>query len=478
MWNSHVDNGVDMKSEFLNSRKVLCKVLVDRLLEKYEYASVLGKQITGKRITVSSVTTNLSDSFEEQCGFVCKIYNGKTYAEYSFSDITVDSIDELGDAIERELTLSEKLANNHVDISCLKDERLVAGYERTIGEERESVPAIIDKLTKLRDMVASVDERIIQVMMRYEYYDVSAFFVSGERDLTQDYSWNSIFGVSIAREGDKIQQAYDVSAYNSPSLVFQVMEQKAKPLGQLSVDLLHSELIEPGVYDIITAPSISGLIAHEAFGHGVEMDMFVKNRAKAARYVGQEVAAPLVNMHDGAVAVESCVGYFFDDDGVMARDTLIIKDGILQTGISDAVSAAQLGTTPTGNGRRQDPSRKSYSRMTNTFFSPGKDKLEDMIASIEHGYMLFQTDNGMEDPKNWNIQCVAQYGREIRDGKFTGRIVAPVVMSGYVPDLLKSITMVSEEFEVIGSGHCGKGYKEWVPVSDGGPYLKTRCKLG
>ena len=47
------------------------------------------------------------------------------------------------------------------------------------------------------------------------------------------------------------------------------------------------------------------------------------------------------------------------------------------------------------------------------------DKLEDMIASIKHGYMLFETNNGMEDPKNWQIQCTAEYGIEIVDGKLT-----------------------------------------------------------
>ena len=116
--------------------------------------------------------------------------------------------------------------------------------------------------------------------------------------------------------------------------------------------------------------------------------------------------------------------------------------------------------------------------MTNTFFEKGKDKLEDMIASIQHGYMLFETSNGMEDPKNWAIQCVAQYGIEIVDGKLTDNYVAPVVMSGYVPDLLKSISMISDDFEISGSGYCGKGYKEWVRVSDGGPALKVKVKLG
>ena len=151
--------------------------------------------------------------------------------------------------------------------------------------------------------------------------------------------------------------------------------------------------------------------------------------------------------------------------------------GILQTGISDCLSAMELNTEPTGNGRRESYKRKVYTRMTNTFFEKGDSNLETMIKSVKHGYYLCQTNNGMEDPKNWQIQCTASYGLEIKDGKFTGEIVAPVVISGYVVDLLSSISMVSNERKVIGAGMCGKGHKEWVFVSDGGPCLKAEAKL-
>ena len=206
--------------------------------------------------------------------------------------------------------------------------------------------------------------------------------------------------------------------------------------------------------------------------------MFVKDRALAKSYMNRQVASPICNMRDGAGSTLSVASYFFDDDGVLAHDTQIIKNGILVSGISDLISASELGTEPTGNGRRQDHTRKAYSRMTNTFFERGTDKLEDMIASIEHGYMIFETNNGMEDPKNWAIQCVAEYGIEIVDGKLTDNYVSPVIMSGYVPDVLKSISMISDDFVVEGAGMCGKGHKEWVRVSDGGPALKLRVKLG
>jgi TldD protein len=183
-------------------------------------------------------------------------------------------------------------------------------------------------------------------------------------------------------------------------------------------------------------------------------------------------------MHDGAAAAKHMSSYLFDDEGTIGTDTIVIEKGILKNGISDLLSALKLGTTPTGNGKRQSFERKAYSRMTNTFFEAGNDTYEDMLASIKKGYLLEGTYSGMEDPKNWGIQCIALLGREIIDGKLTGNIISPVVMTGFVPDLLKSISMVSQKVELSGSGYCGKGYKEYVKVSDGGPYIKAKVRLG
>ena len=136
-------------------------------------------------------------------------------------------------------------------------------------------------------------------------------------------------------------------------------------------DKLHADSVVPGMYDVITAPEITGLIAHEAFGHGVEMDMFVKERALAKEYVGKKVASDITSMKDGAASAAEVSSYLFDDEGTLGTDTTIIKDGTLVTGISDLLSALRLGTTPTGNGNRESFERKAYTRMTNTFFTTG-----------------------------------------------------------------------------------------------------------
>ncbi len=97
---------------------------------------------------------------------------------------------------------------------------------------------------------------------------------------------------------------------------------------------------------------------------------------------------------------------------------------------------------------------------------------------MPYGMLIDGELSGMEDPKNWGIQCICLVGREIRNGKLTGKVYSPIVLTGYVVDLLESVSMASKEFAIYGSGYCGKGYKEFVKTSIGGPYLKVKVKLG
>ena len=461
-------------SKYLDSKRVSCKALVTELKKYFAYVSVLGVDIKTSGIRVDRNTSNIGPGQDTECGFVVKMHNGTVFCEYSLDDIGGD-IPALAAKIAASVSYDH---SNTIGDSILPDEPLVKDFVREHDLADYTDEQLLDFCKEQCSSLLGKSEYLLNGMVSLRLMEVSKLFVSANRELSQNYSWVNGMLVAIYKENDKVVQTIESANYHRIADVLAELPTKQEKLLHVAHCLTLAKPIQPGVYDVITDPSITGLIAHEAFGHGVEMDQFVKDRALAKEYVGKYVASPICNMRDGAASALSAASYFFDDDGVLAGDTQIIRDGILVSGISDLASATQLGTAPTGNGRRESTRRKAYARMTNTFFEKGKDKLEDMIASIDHGYMLFETDNGMEDPKNWAIQCVAQYGIEIKDGKLTDNYVSPVVMSGYVPDLLKSISMISDDFQVIGMGSCGKGYKEWVRVSDGGPALKVKVKLG
>ena len=459
-----------MLNKFLKTKIPTAKKLVKELRKTYDYVSILGSFVKMKRILVGTANCNIDD-IDSECGFVIKVYKNGRYSEYSCDDITGLKASDVIKAVNLKKAFTTKF-----NVKMLEEKEHVEDFLR---EDKHPLTdeEIVKRFTYIKNKMHE-NPKVINTNCFYIKRQNSKIFVSEKKCLTQKYDWINAGMIVVTRDKDNIKENFHAEGEGSSLKALELLKKNSKDVLDIAVRLLDAKPIKPGKYTIITDPSISGVIAHEAFGHGVEMDMFVKNRAKAKDYVGKYVASPILDMYDGAAGVVSAASYFFDDDGIEAHKTQIIKKGILQTGISDSLSALTLGTTPTGNGRRESYKRKVYTRMTNTYFGKGKDKLEDMVKSVKHGYFLYQTNNGMEDPKNWQIQCTASYGLEIKDGKFTGKIVTPVIISGYVIDLLKSISMVSDKVTVLGSGMCGKGHKEYVYVSDGGPYLKAEAKLG
>ena len=470
-------------SSFLVSQKPILKKLVCLLSENYKYVSILGTDTKGKQYNVQKTGIDLSDSFWCERGFVIRVHNGVNYSEFSFNEINEKSLNTIVDKIKLEMTQTLKtLKNASITVNAydLIEETLIKqeflGEVITLPSNLTSKEKIA-KMCVIKDLALGYSDLLVDFRVAYHEVHVSKIFISNNKELAQSYIWSEGYLVSIVRRDDNTKYAHASFSGLKAVELLDEMKNGIEKIIDTSVKLLDAKSVVPGEYEVICSPEISGLIAHEAFGHGVEMDMFVKKRAKALEYIGKNVASELVTMHDGAAAASNMSSYLFDDEGVLGTDTVVIERGKLKTGISDILSSLKLGTKPTGNGKRESFERKAYARMTNTFFTAGNDTLDDMIASIKYGYLLDGTMSGMEDPKNWGIQCMILQGSEIKDGRLTGEVVSPVIMTGYVPDLLKSISMLSETVELSGSGACGKGYKEWVKVSDGGPYIKAKVRL-
>lgn len=350
-------------------------------------------------------------------------------------------------------------------------------YRNTIKDVL-SDEEIIQRMVAIKDSMQGSSALVVNAIINMEQVEISKLFLSGCKELEQYYNWCTGMVASATLKEGAVKFLYDMKSGTSFIHTLDDLAQKAVSVVEKCIHLHDAKEVKPGLYDVVCDSDLTGLIAHEAFGHGVEMDMFVKNRAKAIGFIDERVASDIVDMYDGANVFEEVSSYFFDDEGVLAHHTHIIEKGILKNGMNDLQTAMSLGVTPTGNGKRESYERKAYTRMTNTYFAKGTSTVEEMIASIDHGYLICGAYSGMEDPKNWGIQCIASYGIEIEHGQLTDRYIAPVVITGYVPDLLMSISMVSNEIEMFGTGFCGKGYKEWVKVSEGGPYLKAKVRLG
>ena len=472
-------------SPYLDAIAPGLKKLVALLGEDFDYVSVLSTDSVGFTAMISqrAKTVNHSTMMTER-GSVIRVRRGGLYSEYAFNRFDPERPEltaaEARRVLGEQFALLEETSSAIYDTPALPDEPCELRVEMETGRlpEEADLGALVDTFSALSTRGVAAGEHAIDCRLRGQSTHVCKLFLTANRDMRQSYVYSEGMVAVIAVKDGAVKFGYEsVSGREGPE-IFEKLGEKVERVAKNAEELLSSERIEPGEYEVIVSPEVSGLIAHEAFGHGVEMDMFVKNRALGAQYIGKRVGSDLVTMHEGAKPEIQVASYAFDDEGVLAHDTVEIRNGILKTGVCDALAALRLGVEPTGNGKRENFEHKVYTRMTNTVFESGDSTLEDMVATVKYGYLLKGMQSGMEDPKHWGIQCIIDRGYEIRDGKLTGKVVSPIVMTGYVPELLGSISMLSRDHELFGSGGCGKGHKEWVKVSDGGPYMKAKARLG
>ena len=233
---------------------------------------------------------------------------------------------------------------------------------------------------------------------------------------------------------------------------------------------------EAGVRDVVFSPLLTGMLSHEAVGHTVEADL-VLGGSVAGHNLGKTVASEKVSMVDFAHhygGEELPIPVYADDEGTPAADALLIDHGILKGFMHDRKSAMHFGAAPTGNARAFAFSDEPLIRMRNTAVLPGEDRFEDMIASIDDGYYLIDTNNGQADTTGEFMFGVTM-GYEIKNGKL-GRAIRDTTISGVAFDMLKTVTMVGNDLEWCCSGMCGK--KQPIPVSMGGVSIKCRVNMG
>ncbi len=250
------------------------------------------------------------------------------------------------------------------------------------------------------------------------------------------------------------------------------------------IDKLYDQLMakregvyaDAGMKTVVLGGMMTGMLAHEAVGHTVEADL-VLGGSVAAHNLGKEVASEIVSLTDfanTAFGERVPLPVYVDDEGVIAKDAKIIENGVLVGYMNNRQSAQHFGMEPCGNARAWSFSDEPLIRMRNTAVLPGKDKLEDIIASVNDGYYLIDSTNGQADTTGEFMFGVSM-GYEIKNGKL-GKALLDTTISGVAFEMLKTVDMVSDEITWSSSGYCGK--KQPMSVSMGGPALRCKVMIG
>jgi TldD protein len=275
------------------------------------------------------------------------------------------------------------------------------------------------------------------------------------------------------QDGRREQGYYNVAArsgleYYSPDRLARLVNEAVKR----TVVLFDAVPAPAGEMPVVLAAGSSGILLHEAIGHGMEADFNRKGVSIYSDRIGKPVAKEFVNIVDDATLEGSRGAINVDDEGNAAGVTRLVENGVLTTYLHDAISARHYGVKPTGNGRRESYKFAPMPRMRATYMLPGPHAREEIIASVKNGIYCDNFTNGQVKIGAGDFTFYVKNGYLIEDGKLT-RPVKDINVIGNGPKVLEKVDMVSNDLVIDEGGWtCGKDGQS-VPVSQGIPTVRV-----
>lgn len=230
------------------------------------------------------------------------------------------------------------------------------------------------------------------------------------------------------------------------------------------------EAVKPkgGEWPVVLGAGASGILLHEAIGHGLEADFNRKGTSIFATKLNQSIASPEVTIGDTGLLNASRGAINVDDEGTPSQDTILVENGVLKSYMHDKISAKSYGVAPTGSGRRDSYKWAPLPRMRVTYMANGTHEVDELIKNVKYGIFCTKYTNGQVLIGAGDYTFYVKNGFLIEDGKLTAPI-KDVNIIGNGPDTLSKITMVANDQKFDnGSWTCGKDGQS-MPVSLGMP---------
>lgn len=335
---------------------------------------------------------------------------------------------------------------------------------------------LIDKKNLCADyseILRSVSDRVVSTAVRYGDCTQQVIFADSEGTIIeQEWADWELRCSATARHGDLVQTGRETFGSRRSYQDLLNLEQRAIGAAQRAVAALDLPTVQGNTYTVVIDPILAGLFVHEAFGHLSEADMLYENPDMLETMsLGRRFGSEDLQIFDGAAPPEHRGSYVYDDEGVAATTTQLIKDGVLVSRLHSRETAGKLGEKVTGNARCLDYHYPPIVRMTNTWIGRGTTPVVDLFADIPIGVYAKNWQGGMTNGEMFTFTAGEAW--MIRNGKIA-EPVKDVTLSGNVFETLNDIEAIADDFLWDESGGCGKGGQSGLAVGCGSPSLRIR----
>ena len=427
--------------------------------------------------------------FQHQTSTFLLLEDGDVNRAYTSVDLGVGVRvvvgDQTGFAFTEELTAEslEKAARTAASIAQGSPGKIpeafkIAGtnnyYPIETAWEDVGIDRKIPFLERINSRIFSKDDRVKKATIRFSDATGRILVVNSDGLAVEDYLPQSSIGASVVaeqngrreRSGFNLAGRRDIESYTDTA-VQQIADEAVDRTTRLF------EAVQPpaGEMVVVLGAGDSGILLHEAIGHGMEADFNRKGISIYADMMDRKVANENITIVDNGTNPNKRGSINVDDEGNLSERTVLVENGILRSYMHDRISAKHYGVAPTGSGRRQSFRNTVMPRMRNTYMENGPHTAEEIIKSVKRGVYCENFTNGQVEIGAGDFSFYVSAGYMIEGGKLTSPI-KDANLIGNGPKALENVSMVGDDLAIsVGGWTCGKNGQS-VPVSQGLPTVR------
>lgn len=377
------------------------------------------------------------------------------------------------------ILLAEKLNgayNENVKITNVKllEEEVVCKHPVNKDPVELSNEEKIEYLNKVYEGAKSASDEITQVLCSFSADKQNVLICNSNGLLKKDTRVHERITCNcVAGSGANMQTAFESMGRHQGAELYdnKGLEVWGKEIAQTAVKMLHADEMVGGKMTVVVHNAFGGVLLHEACVHSLEATSVARGASVFCGKLGQKIASDIVNAVDDGTLTNNWGSLNIDDEGTPTRRNVLIENGVLKSYLVDYRNSRKMNHEITGSGRRQSYKFSPTSRMTNTFFLPGKSTFEEIISATKYGLFAKRMGGGSVNPATGEFNFNVSEGYMIEDGKIT-KPVRGATLVGSGAEILLNIDMIADNLSY-GQGMCGS-LSGSIPTDVGQPTIRVQ----
>lgn len=422
---------------------------INRIKEVYEYIKKKSENLDAIEVYMSKtgeeefvVRENALDkfSFSESSGIGLRIIkDGRLGTSFTEKDNSLDTLLENA-MVSMKYALPEVKYNVFAENDSLgeKSYKFVDDNLNNIQSDK-----LKDTAFQIERALYDIDKRIINVPSSgLSRYNSTKCIINSNGICKEEYKLGIVyFGEVIAKENDVVKTSYD--SYSGRDSNFD-LKSFTKRIADEALSKLSSKHIESGKYKTVFSQDAMRTIVSAYFSL-FSSESVQKHISLLENKKGKKIASDIVNIYDAPIIKNGLGNTNFDSEGVLTREIILVKDGVLQGFLYNNYTAKKDNTVTTAHAARGSYKSPIGISCHNFILEEGKYSQNDLIKEVKDGILVTDL-SGVHSGVNvasgdFSLQAE---GIKIENGSLS-YTASPFVVSGNILDLLSSIEMIAND---------------------------------